>query len=51
MTTVPASIPVLRWAAERASINDVELERRFRKWSAWPVSVNPKPFMSTLLSF
>jgi len=26
MTTVPASIPVPRWAAERANIDDVELE-------------------------
>ncbi len=35
MNTVPASIPVLRWAAARAWLNDAELETRFKKWQLW----------------
>ncbi len=35
MTTVPASIPVLRWAAGRARLDEAALMRRFRKWPAW----------------
>jgi Zn-dependent peptidase ImmA (M78 family) len=35
MNTVPASIPVLRWAAERAWLADETLERRFKKWALW----------------
>lgn len=35
MNTVPASIPVLRWAAERAWLSDATLEKRFRKWPLW----------------
>ena len=50
MTTVPASIPVLRWAAERANIDDVELERRFRKWSAWLTGA-AQPTLKQLESF
>ncbi|MEF8725130.1 MAG: ImmA/IrrE family metallo-endopeptidase [Candidatus Accumulibacter delftensis] len=33
--TVPASIPVLRWAAERARLDDFALVKRFRKWPLW----------------
>ncbi len=33
MNIVPASIPVLRWAAERAHLSDTALERSFRKWA------------------
>lgn len=33
--TVPASIPVLRWAAERARLDDAALANRFHKWSLW----------------
>ena len=32
MTTVPASVPVLRWAAQRARADDVALAKRFPKW-------------------
>lgn len=35
MTTVAASIPVLRWAAQRARLHDEELSARFRKWPQW----------------
>ena len=35
MTTVPASVPVLRWAAERARLHADELMRRFPKWPRW----------------
>jgi Zn-dependent peptidase ImmA (M78 family) len=35
MSTVPASIPVLRWAAGRARLAEAALIKRFRKWSLW----------------
>ena len=35
MNTVAASIPVLRWAAERARLTDSQLQRRFPKWPLW----------------
>lgn len=35
MTTVAASIPVLRWAARRARLGDEELASRFKKWPLW----------------
>lgn len=35
MTTVAASIPVLRWAAQRARLHDEDLSARFRKWPQW----------------
>jgi len=35
MTTVPASIAVLRWAAHRARLHDDDLAVRFRKWPLW----------------
>jgi Zn-dependent peptidase ImmA (M78 family) len=35
MTTVPASVPVLRWAAQRARLQDDELAARFGKWRLW----------------
>lgn len=35
MTTVAASIPVLRWAARRARLHDEELSTRFHKWRLW----------------
>lgn len=35
MTTVAASIPVLRWAAQRARLHDEILSARFRKWPLW----------------
>lgn len=35
MTTVAASIPVLRWAAQRARLHEEYLSARFRKWPLW----------------
>lgn len=35
MTTVSASIAVLRWAAHRARLHDDDLTVRFRKWPLW----------------
>lgn len=35
MTAVAASIPVLRWAAQRAHLQDSDLAARFRKWPLW----------------
>ncbi|MDR3087216.1 MAG: ImmA/IrrE family metallo-endopeptidase [Azoarcus sp.] len=35
MTTVAASIPVLRWAAQRARLHEDNLMARFRKWPLW----------------
>lgn len=35
MTSVAASVPVLRWAARRARMHDDDLAARFRKWPQW----------------
>ncbi len=35
MTTIAASVPVLRWAAQRARLHDDDLATRFRKWPLW----------------
>jgi len=35
MTGVPATVSVLRWAAERVRLTDAELEARFPKWPLW----------------
>ena len=35
MTTVPASVPVLRCASQRARLDADELTRRFPKWPRW----------------
>jgi hypothetical protein len=35
MTTVAASIPVLRWAAQRTRLHDDDLTARFPKWPLW----------------
>jgi len=35
VSTVPASIPVLRWAAQRARLRDEEVSVRFGKWPLW----------------
>jgi Zn-dependent peptidase ImmA (M78 family) len=35
MNTVTASVPVLRWAAQRANLRDEDLTRRFHKWPLW----------------
>lgn len=35
MTSIAASVPVLRWAAQRARLDDAVLEARFPKWPQW----------------
>lgn len=50
MNTVPASIPVLRWAAERARLSDTALERAFRKWTLW-LSGDAQPTLKQLEDF
>lgn len=50
MNTVPASIPVLRWAAERAWLSDAILEKRFRKWPLW-LSGEAQPTLKQLENF
>jgi len=50
MNTVPASIPVLRWAAERARLSDTALERSFRKWVLW-LSGDAQPTLKQLEDF
>ncbi len=35
MTTVAASVPVLRWAAQRARLAEDVLSARFKKWPLW----------------
>ena len=50
MNTVPASIPVLRWAAERAWLSDAMLEKRFRKWPLW-LSGETQPTLKQLENF
>ncbi|MBX7229627.1 MAG: ImmA/IrrE family metallo-endopeptidase [Burkholderiaceae bacterium] len=50
MTTVPASIPVLRWAAERARFDYQELTTRFHKWPLW-LSGKAQPTLKQLEAF
>lgn len=50
MTTVAASIPVLRWAAQRARLYDEELSARFRKWPLW-LSGEAQPTLKQLEDF
>lgn len=50
MNTVPASIPVLRWAADRARLTDDTLEKRFRKWPLW-LSGEAQPTLKQLETF
>lgn len=47
---VPASIPVLRWAAERAGLRDDDLTARFRKWPLW-LSDEAQPTLRQLEDF
>ncbi len=35
MNTVAASIPILQWALRRARLDELTVERRFRKWPLW----------------
>ncbi|MGI6252641.1 MAG: ImmA/IrrE family metallo-endopeptidase [Aminivibrio sp.] len=50
MNAVPASIPALRWAAERARLLDGDLERSFRKWALW-LSEDAQPTLKQLEDF
>lgn len=50
MTTVEASIPVLRWAAQRARLHDEDLSARFRKWPQW-LSGDAQPTLKQLEDF
>ncbi len=50
MTTVAASIPVLRWAAKRARLLDDDLAARFHKWPLW-LSGEAHPTLKQLEDF
>jgi len=50
VTTVPASVPVLRWAARRARLDDEDLAVRFRKWPLW-LSGEAQPTLKQLEDF
>ena len=50
MTTVAASVPVLRWAAQRARLDDGALTARFNKWPLW-VSGEAQPTLKQLEDF
>lgn len=50
MSTVPASIPVLRWAARRAWLDDAQLSGRYPKWSLW-LSGEAQPTLRQLEDF
>lgn len=50
MTTVAASVPVLRWAAQRARLDDGDLAARFHKWPLW-LSGEAQPTLKQLEDF
>ena len=50
MTTVPASVPVLRWAARRERLEDAALSKRFPKWPLW-LSGEAQPTLRQLEDF
>lgn len=50
MTTIAASVPVLRWAAQRARLHDHDLTTRFRKWPLW-LNGEAKPTLKQLEDF
>ena len=50
MTTIAASVPVLRWAAQRARLNDDALAARFPKWPLW-LSGYAQPTLKQLEDF
>lgn len=50
MTDVNASIPVLRWAAQRAHLHDDKLAARFKKWALW-LSGDAQPTLKQLEDF
>lgn len=49
-STIAASIPVLRWAAQRARLDDDDLTRRFAKWPLW-LSGAAQPTLKQLEDF
>jgi Zn-dependent peptidase ImmA (M78 family) len=50
MTTIAASVPVLRWAAQRAHLQDADLATRFPKWPLW-LSGEIQPTLKQLEDF
>ena len=50
MNTVAASVPVLRWAAQRARLHDDDLAARFSKWPLW-LSGDAQPTLKQLEDF
>ncbi|MDR1276218.1 MAG: ImmA/IrrE family metallo-endopeptidase [Candidatus Accumulibacter sp.] len=50
MTTVAASIPVLRWAAQRARLHDENLTEHYQKWLLW-LSGEAQPTLRQLEDF
>ena len=50
MTTIAASVPVLRCAAQRAHLDDDDLAARFPKWSLW-LSGDSQPTLKQLEDF
>lgn len=49
-STIAASIPVLRWAAQRERLHDNDLTQRFPKWPLW-LSGDAQPTLRQLESF
>ena len=50
MTGVAASVPVLRWAAQRAHLHDADLSARFPKWLLW-LNRDAQPTLKQLEDF
>lgn len=50
MNTVTVSVPVLRWAGQRARLGDDALSARFRKWPLW-LSGEAQPTLKQLEDF
>ena len=50
MTTIAASVPVLRWAAQRARLDDDDLAVRFHKWPLW-LTGDAQPTLKQLENF
>lgn len=50
MNTIAVSVPVLRWAAQRARLSDEALSTRFRKWLLW-LNGEAQPTLKQLENF